>query len=145
MTALTLLFVVLGVALAVPVYAFGVRRMLGLRLSPLRALLGGIIAFACASPIITAIGASIVKHNGSWPFLPALWFVILGVAIALLVTDDSVALGPCADDLPSRDVLLEARMWPVLESDLDLALPPDFVQQFDLEHGTSGPRFSRYA
>ncbi len=25
------------------------------------------------------------KHNGKWPFLPALWFVILGVAIALLV------------------------------------------------------------
>jgi ubiquinone biosynthesis protein len=84
-TDLTILFVVLGVALIVPLYAFGVRRLLGLRLSPLRALIGGIVALACASPIITAIGSSIAKHNGTWPFLPALWFVILGVAIALLV------------------------------------------------------------
>ena len=85
MTGLTILFVVLGVVLIVPLYAFGVRRLLGLRLSPLRALVGGIVALACASPIITAIGGSIAKHNGKWPFLPALWFVILGVAIALLV------------------------------------------------------------
>ena len=85
MTGLTILFVVLGVVLIVPLYAFGVRRLLGLRLSPLRALIGGIVALACASPIITAIGGSIAKHNGKWPFLPALWFVILGVAIALLV------------------------------------------------------------
>ena len=40
---------------------------------------------ACASPIITAIGSSIVKHNGSWSFLPAVWFVTLGIAIALLI------------------------------------------------------------
>jgi ubiquinone biosynthesis protein len=84
-TGLTILFVVLGITLIVPLYAFGVRRLLGLRLSPLRALIGGIVALACASPIITAIGGSIAKHNGKWPFLPALWFVILGVAIALLV------------------------------------------------------------
>jgi len=84
-SGLTILFVVLGVVLIVPLYSFGVRRLLGLRLSPLRALIGGIVALACASPIITAIGGSIAKHNGKWPFLPALWFVILGVAIALLV------------------------------------------------------------
>jgi ubiquinone biosynthesis protein len=85
-TGLTVLFVVvLGAVLIVPLYAFGVRRLLGLRLSPLRALIGGTVVLACASPIITAIGGSIAKHNGTSPFLPALWFVILGVAIALLV------------------------------------------------------------
>jgi len=67
------------------VYAFAVRRLLGLQLSPLRAWIGGLIALACASPIITAIGSSIAKHNGRWSFLPAVWFVILGVAIALLI------------------------------------------------------------
>ena len=85
MTAIIVLFVILAVALTVPVYAFAVRRLLGLRLSPMRATIGGLVALACASPIITAIGSSIVKHNGSWSFLPAVWFVILGVAIALLI------------------------------------------------------------
>ena len=85
MTALTVPFVVVGVAVTVPVFAFGVRRLLGLRVSPLRWVIGGIVALAFASPIITAIGGSIVKHNGRWPFLPAVWFVILGVAIALLL------------------------------------------------------------
>ena len=85
MTAVTVLFVVLAVALTVPVYAFAVRRLLGLRLSPMRATIGGLVALACASPIITAIGSSIAKHNGSWSFLPAVWFVTLGVAIALLI------------------------------------------------------------
>ena len=85
MSGLTVLFVVLAVVLTVPVYAFAVRRLLGLRLSPLRAWIGGLIALACASPIITAIGSSIAKHNGSWSLLPAAWFVILGVAIALLI------------------------------------------------------------
>lgn len=85
MTAVTVLFVLLAVALTVPVYAFAVRRLLGLRLSPMRATIGGLVALACASPIITAIGSSIVKHNGSWSFLPAVWFVTLGIAIALLI------------------------------------------------------------
>jgi hypothetical protein len=85
MTALTVPFVVIGVAVTVPVFAFGVRRLLGLRVSPLRWVIGGIVALAFASPIITAIGGSIVKRNGRWPFLPAVWFVILGVAIALLL------------------------------------------------------------
>ena len=71
MTGVTALFVVLAVVLTVPVYAFAVRRLLGLRLSPVRAWIGGLIALACASPIITAIGSSIAKHNGSWSFLPA--------------------------------------------------------------------------
>ena len=85
MTALTVPFVVIGVAVTVLVFAFGVRRLLGLRVSPLRWVIGGIVALAFASPIITAIGGSIVKRNGRWPFLPAVWFVILGVAIALLL------------------------------------------------------------
>ena len=85
MTGVTVMFVVLAVVLTVPVYAFAVRRLLGLRLSPLRAWIGGLIALAWASPIITAIGSSIAKHNGSWSLLPAVWFVILGVAIALLI------------------------------------------------------------
>lgn len=55
------------------------------RLSPLRAWIGGLIALTCASPIITAIGSSIAKHDGSWSLLPAAWFVILGVTIALLI------------------------------------------------------------
>ena len=85
MTALTVPFVVIGVAVTVLVFAFGVRRLLGLRVSPLRWVIGGVVALAFASPIITAIGGSIVKRNGRWPFLPAVWFVILGVAIALLL------------------------------------------------------------
>jgi hypothetical protein len=67
-SGLTIVFVILAVLLTVPVYAFAVRRLLGVRLSPLRAWIGGLIALACASPIITAIGSSIVKHNGSWSF-----------------------------------------------------------------------------
>jgi hypothetical protein len=50
--------VVIGVAVTVPVFAFGVRRLLGLRVSLLRWVIGGIVALALAfaSPIITAIG-----------------------------------------------------------------------------------------
>ena len=83
MTALTVPFLVIGVALTVLVYAYGVRRLLGLRLSPQRALIGGLVALACGSPIITAIGGSAVKHNAS--VLPGLWFVMLGAAVSLLV------------------------------------------------------------
>jgi hypothetical protein len=45
----------------------------------------GAIADDCSGLKITAIGGSIVKRNGRWPFLPAVWFVVLGVAIALLL------------------------------------------------------------
>jgi hypothetical protein len=51
-SGLTVLFVVLAVVLTVPVYAFAVRRLLGLRLSPLRAWIGGLIALASASPMV---------------------------------------------------------------------------------------------
>ena len=79
MTALTVPFLVIGIALTAPAYAFGVRRLLGLRLPLLRTLVAGVIAVLVASPIITAI-----IPNKPGP-LPALWFVILGYAIALLV------------------------------------------------------------
>ena len=78
MTALTVPFLVIGIALTAPAYAFGVRRLLGLRLPLLRTLVTGVIAVLVASPIITAI-----IPNKPGP-LPALWFVILGYAIALL-------------------------------------------------------------
>src|ERR1700761_722714 len=85
MCALTVPFVVIGVAVTVPVFAFGVRRLLGLRVSPPalgdRRDRGVGVRFVD----ITAIGGSIVKRNSRWPFLPAVWFVILGVAIALLL------------------------------------------------------------
>jgi hypothetical protein len=44
MTGVTVMFVVLAVVLTVAVYAFAARRLLGLRLSPLRASIGGLIA-----------------------------------------------------------------------------------------------------
>ena len=56
MTALNFPLVALGTALTVTVFAFGVRRLMGLPLSALRTLLAGLIAFFVASPIIAAIG-----------------------------------------------------------------------------------------
>ena len=83
MTALDFPLVALGTALTVTVFAFGVRRLMGLPLSALRTLLAGLIAFFVASPIIAAIaGPAVAKGRG---VLPGLWFVILGVVIALLV------------------------------------------------------------
>jgi ubiquinone biosynthesis protein len=83
MTALNFPLVALGTALTVTVFAFGVRRLMGLPLSALRTLLAGLIAFFVASPIIAAIGGpAVAKGRG---VLPGLWFVILGVVIALLV------------------------------------------------------------
>jgi len=83
MTALNFPLVALGTALTVTVFAFGVRRLMGLPLSALRTLLAGLIAFFVASPIIAAIGGpTVAKGRG---VLPGLWFVILGVVIALLV------------------------------------------------------------
>jgi ubiquinone biosynthesis protein len=47
-------------ALTVLVFAFGARRLLGLRFSFLRTLIAGVLAFLIASPIITAISGSVV-------------------------------------------------------------------------------------
>src|ERR1700761_5461197 len=72
-----------GIVLTILVFAFGVRRLLGPRLPLLRTLLAGVIAFFVAQPIIDAIGGPAVGHDA--PVLPGLWFVLLGVVIALLV------------------------------------------------------------
>jgi ubiquinone biosynthesis protein len=83
MNVLNSALVAFGVALTILVFAFGVRRLLGLRLAPVRTLLAGLIAFFSAQPIISAIGGPSVGSGA--PVLPGLWFVLLGVVIALLV------------------------------------------------------------
>jgi ubiquinone biosynthesis protein len=83
MNVLSSALVAFGVALTILVFAFGVRRLLGLRLAPVRTLLAGLIAFFSAQPIIAAIGGPSVRSGTA--VLPGLWFVLLGVVIALLV------------------------------------------------------------
>jgi ubiquinone biosynthesis protein len=70
--------------LAVLLLAAGLRRLIGTTLSPLRTVIAALIAFFAASPIITAMAGAAVwsKHPG---ILPGLWFVFLGVVIALVV------------------------------------------------------------
>jgi ubiquinone biosynthesis protein len=83
MTALSWSALVIGAALTVLLFAFGVRRLIGVRLPPLRTLAAAIVAVLVFSPIVTAmIGGPGFPRKGS--ALPALWFVILGVVIALL-------------------------------------------------------------
>jgi len=83
MTVLNHPLAAIATALTVLLFAFGVRRLLGLPLSALRTLLAGLIAFFCASPIILALGGSSVSRTRTT--LPGLLFVLLGVLIALLV------------------------------------------------------------
>ncbi len=83
MTVLVLPLIFVFTALTVLVFAFGARRLLGLRFSFLRTLIAGVLAFLIASPVITAISGSVVSKRTS--VLPELWFVILGVTIALVV------------------------------------------------------------
>jgi ubiquinone biosynthesis protein len=70
--------------LTVLVLAAGLRRLMGIALSPLRTVIAALIAFFVASPIITTMAGAAVtrKHPG---ILPGLWFVFLGVVIAMLV------------------------------------------------------------
>jgi ubiquinone biosynthesis protein len=70
--------------LTVLVLAAGLRRLMGIALSPLRTVIAALIAFFAASPIITAMAGAALssKHAG---ILPGLWFVFLGVVIAMLV------------------------------------------------------------
>jgi hypothetical protein len=56
----------------------------------------------------------------------------------LLVSQDLAPLPPRDDELARGDVFLQAGMRSVLESDLDLALATDLVEQPDLEHGVVG-------
>ncbi|MBV9048679.1 MAG: AarF/ABC1/UbiB kinase family protein [Solirubrobacterales bacterium] len=86
MNVLVLPLQLLAIVLTVLLFVSGVRRLLGVRLSPLRALAAGIVAFALLPLIINAVGASVVQHNHrATPVLPAFWFAMLGVAIALLI------------------------------------------------------------
>jgi ubiquinone biosynthesis protein len=82
-------------ALGVPLFAFfavvtvllmsaALRRLMGMRLSALRTVIAALIALFSASPIITAMAGSAVSSK-SPGVLPGLWFVILGVVIAMLV------------------------------------------------------------
>ena len=84
MTAVSLPLLSVGAALIIsPVFAFGVRRLIGVRLPVLRTVAAGIIAVLVFSPIVTAmVGGPAFPRKGS--VLPALLFVILGVVIALL-------------------------------------------------------------
>ena len=83
MTTLSWSVLVIGAALTVLLFAFGVRRLIGVRLPPLRTLAAAIVAVLVFSPIVTAmIGGPGFPGKGS--ALPALWFVILGAVIALL-------------------------------------------------------------
>ncbi|MGH2892735.1 MAG: ABC1 kinase family protein [Solirubrobacteraceae bacterium] len=83
MAVLVIPALVIGVACTIWLYAYGVRRLLGLSLSIPRALLAGVVAFAVGSPIITAVASSAKERPQH--VLPGVWFVILGGAIALLV------------------------------------------------------------
>ncbi len=83
MKVLDVPLVAIGIVVTVLVFAFGVRRLLGLRLAPLRTLLAGLIAFFVAQPIISAIGGPAVRRGAAT--LPGLWFVLLGLVIALLI------------------------------------------------------------
>ena len=82
-------------ALSIPLFAFftvitvlllsaALRRLMGMRLSPLRTLIAALIALFSASPIITAMAGNAVSAKNPG-VLPGLWFVILGVVIAMLV------------------------------------------------------------
>jgi ubiquinone biosynthesis protein len=70
--------------LTVLVMAAGLRRLIGMTLSPQRTVIAALIAFFAASPIITAMAGAALssKHPG---ILPGLWFIFLGVVIAMLV------------------------------------------------------------
>ena len=84
MTVLTLPLFAFFTVLTVLVLAAGLRRLMGITLSPLRTVIAALIALFSASPIITAMAGAAVsrKHPG---ILPGLWFVFLGVVIAMLV------------------------------------------------------------
>jgi ubiquinone biosynthesis protein len=82
-TVLTIPLFAFFTVLSVLVLAAGLRRLMGITLSPLRTVIAALIALFSASPIITAMaGAAVLrKHPG---ILPGLWFVFLGVVIAML-------------------------------------------------------------
>jgi ubiquinone biosynthesis protein len=82
-TALTYPLSAALTVVVVLIFAASVRRLLGLYFSPFRTLVAGLIAFFLAIPIVDSIGGDTVGKNS--PVLPGLWFVMLGIACALLV------------------------------------------------------------
>jgi ubiquinone biosynthesis protein len=83
-TALSIPLFAFFAVLTVLILAAGLRRLMGMRLSPLRTLIAALIALFSASPIITAMaGPALSAKNPG--ILPGLWFVFLGVVIAMLV------------------------------------------------------------
>src|SRR5215468_2270344 len=85
MTVIDVPLLSVGAALIIsPVFAFGVRRLIGVRLPVLRTVAAGVIAVLVFSPIVTAMvgGRGFPRKAG---VLPALLFVFLGVVLALLV------------------------------------------------------------
>jgi len=84
MTALSIPLFAFFTVLTVLILAVALRRLMGMRLSPLRTLIAALIALFSASPIITAMaGPALSSKNPG--ILPGLWFVFLGVVIAMLV------------------------------------------------------------
>ncbi len=84
MTVLTIPLFAFFTVLTVLVLAAGLRRLMGITLSPLRTVIAALIALFSASPIITAMAGAAVSRNHPG-ILPGLWFVFLGVVIAMLV------------------------------------------------------------
>ncbi len=86
MSVLSVPVVAVFTALTVLAFAFGARRLLGLRFSVVRMLIAGLIAFLLGQPIIRSIGGSAVTGTPNRAYaLPGLWFVLLGGVIALMV------------------------------------------------------------
>ena len=84
MTALSIPLFAFFTVLTVLLLSVALRRLMGMRLSPLRTLIAALIALFSASPIITAMAGNAVSAKNPG-VLPGLWFVILGVVIAMLV------------------------------------------------------------
>ncbi len=70
--------------LTVLILAAGLRRLMGMTLSPLRTVIAALIAFFAASPIVAAMGGASASSKQPG-ILPGLWFVLLGVVVAVLV------------------------------------------------------------
>jgi ubiquinone biosynthesis protein len=83
-TVLTIPLFAFVTVLTVLVLAAGLRRLMGITLSPLRTVIAALIALFSASPIITAMAGAAVSRKRPG-ILPGLWFVFLGVVIAMLV------------------------------------------------------------
>jgi ubiquinone biosynthesis protein len=67
-TTVTILVAPFFIAVAALLYAFAVRRLLGLRLGGLRTLIAGVLAILVASLIITALfGNNSTKNSGILP------------------------------------------------------------------------------